>query len=142
MTTHILVITQTKIGSELLKAIKNTYGELPLPINAVCIGNCHNPNNYVKTLHNTIKKVNKNTDILILTDLYGSTPSNLAHKLQNNYSNAIRIVSGVNLPMLIKIMNYADLPLNDLVKKAIEGGKKGILDCSDIDIEKINLSSE
>jgi len=62
--------------------------------------------------------------VLVLTDLYGSTPSNIAQKLiaQRN----VHVVSGLNLSMLIRILNYPQLPLLELSEKAVSGGKDGI----------------
>ena len=63
--------------------------------------------------------------VLILTDLFGSTPSNIAREFCN--SKNVRVVSGVNLSMLLNIFNYPKLSLNALTKKAIDGGKEGIM---------------
>ena len=68
------------------------------------------------------------TCVLVLTDLYGSTPSNIAcrlHRLSN-----VRVVSGINLPMLIRVLNYPDLDLDELAHKALTGGRDGVLTCS------------
>jgi PTS system ascorbate-specific IIA component len=62
--------------------------------------------------------------VLILTDSYGSTPCNIANEFLD--SNNRTLVSGLNLPMLIRIMNYRSLPLDELRDIAIEGGKHGI----------------
>jgi len=62
---------------------------------------------------------------LILTDMYGSTPSNIATEF-SKYKN-VKIISGINLSMLLNIFNYPSLNLDKLSKKAIEGGKEGIL---------------
>ncbi|CAK0770012.1 hypothetical protein CCP3SC15_4060003 [Gammaproteobacteria bacterium] len=64
--------------------------------------------------------------VLVLTDMYGSTPSNIACRLD---SEKVRIVAGVNLPMLIRVLNYSYLSLEDLTNKAISGGRDGIIHC-------------
>jgi mannose PTS system EIIA component len=63
--------------------------------------------------------------VLVLTDIYGSTPSNIACALQS--IDNVRIVTGLNLPMLIRVMNYADRDLEQLTEKASSGGHDGIL---------------
>ena len=76
-----------------------------------------------------IKRLADNTKddegVLILTDIYGATPCNIAKKLCCREN--IRLVSGLNLPMLLRVMNYAHLALPHLAEKAVSGGKAGIL---------------
>ena len=63
---------------------------------------------------------------MILTDLFGSTPYNIAKVLHQETN--IRMVSGLNLPMLIKVMNYPNLSLDELAQKAIKGGREGVIE--------------
>ena len=64
-------------------------------------------------------------DTLILTDLYGGTPGNVAMQLAGQAH--CRAVSGLNLPMLLRVINYQQQPLNNLVDIALDGGKNGII---------------
>ena len=72
-------------------------------------------------------KLDHGQGVLILTDIYGSTPSNIACALSTKEN--VRIISGINLPMLIRVLNYPNLELDELVLKAISGGQEGIMDC-------------
>ena len=63
-------------------------------------------------------------DVLVLTDVFGATPSNAAQHLQDEH---VRVVSGVNVPMLWRTLCYAAEPLDALVQRAVEGGGKGIV---------------
>lgn len=63
----------------------------------------------------------------VLTDMFGSTPSNVAIRVARG-ANA-RVIAGANLPMLIRVLNYQHLPLTELVNKALSGGHDGILLC-------------
>ena len=65
--------------------------------------------------------------VLVLTDLYGSTPHNITRHLHNQTST----VSGLNISMLLRALNYANNPLSDLAEKAQQGGHKGI--CQETD---------
>lgn len=57
--------------------------------------------------------------VLVITDIYGSTPSNIATRLLEQHSREqITIVTGLNLPMLVRVMNYAHLKLHQLAQKA------------------------
>jgi PTS system ascorbate-specific IIA component len=65
--------------------------------------------------------------VLVLTDIFGSTPSNIAASLAED--GRIAVVAGLNLPMLVRVLNYPEDPLEGLTEKAIVGGNRGILAC-------------
>ena len=75
----------------------------------------------------TLHEIDQGDGTLILTDMYGSTPSNIACDTSERHD--IRIVSGLNLPMLIRVLNYPHLSLNELEQKAITGGQDGVVSC-------------
>ena len=64
--------------------------------------------------------------MLVLTDLYGATPSNIAAKL-SRLGTPVRRVSALSLPMLLRVMNYADLPLDELPAVAAAGARNGVI---------------
>jgi len=66
--------------------------------------------------------------VLILTDAYGSTPSNIANRLAAIVTS--KVIAGVNLPMLLRVFNYPEQSLEELSTTAFEGGKDGIIICS------------
>lgn len=72
-----------------------------------------------------ISQLDTDSGLLILTDLIGSTPFNIATHLKTCEENTL-LVSGLNLPMLLKLSNYRTLPLDELAEKAIVGGQSGI----------------
>ena len=63
--------------------------------------------------------------ILILTDVFGATPCNVAHRLADGVN--IRVVAGVNVPMLWRTLCYAKEPLEALVGRAVAGGTQGVM---------------
>ena len=63
--------------------------------------------------------------MLVLTDIYGATPSNIAARLLR--PGRVEGVAGVNLPMLIRALTYRDEPLGALVEKAAAGGAEGVV---------------
>lgn len=125
--THVIIVTQKEIGKALLKAAKNIFHKLPLPITCVAINYRAKPEVLIEKFCRLTNDFDE-ADVLILTDLYGSTPSNIANGLARHCKKPSRVISGLNLPMLVKILNYAELPLDELAKKAVQGGKEGILD--------------
>ena len=128
MSINVLLLTHANMGKSLLNELKNTFEKLPLTFIISNIKKQDDLEMLTKQLATKIKEMNKKDGVLILTDLYGSTSSNIAYKLKKLCKKNIHIISGVNLPMLITIVNYADLPLNKIVKKVVSGGKKGIID--------------
>ena len=63
--------------------------------------------------------------MLVLTDLFGSTPSNIANRLINSHN--VSVVSGVSVPMLLRIMNYPDSQLDKLGEIAVSGARDGVV---------------
>ena len=63
--------------------------------------------------------------VLILTDIYGATPCNLASKLL--HPGRVEGIAGVSLPMLIRALTYRDKPLEQMLAKAISGGRDGVV---------------
>ena len=63
--------------------------------------------------------------VLVLTDIFGATPSNVAQKLVDGVSS--RLITGVNLPMLLRSVSYRHEPLDTLVSRAVIGGTQGVM---------------
>ncbi|HMW23218.1 MAG TPA: PTS fructose transporter subunit IIA [Burkholderiaceae bacterium] len=64
-------------------------------------------------------------DVLILTDVFGATPSNVAQRLSDG--SRVRAIAGVNVPMLWRAINYGGLPLDEVVSRSMVGGTQGVL---------------
>jgi mannose PTS system EIIA component len=73
-----------------------------------------------------LRRADSGDGVLILTDLYGASPSNLAARLAQLGTPARR-VAGLSLPMLLRVCNYADQPLDELALTAVSGGKTGVV---------------
>jgi len=63
--------------------------------------------------------------VLVLTDIFGATPSNVAQKLVDGATS--RLITGVNLPMLLRSVSYRHEPLEALVARAVIGGTQGVM---------------
>ena len=132
MTVSLLIISHHEIANAFLDAVKTTFGEnLPMPTSTVEIQSDSDPDTLVPELKKICKSIDQGGGVLILTDIFGATPSNVAKKLSENEN--IRIVTGLNLPMLMRVLNYPDLTLAELAEKATTGGRCGIIDCSQDD---------
>ena len=126
MSVNILMVTQTKVGKALLKGAEVTYKKLPTKVKAFCVGCEGEPENLFPKLEKQVEELNEGDGVLVLTDLFGSTASNIAHKLKLAFPDHIKVIAGLNFPMLIKAINYADSPLKVVVEKAIAGGREGV----------------
>lgn len=128
---NIILITHETVGTALLEAVKMALGVLPLPTTVIAVTHQDDPDKIVAKLKKHVDSlINKDPeqDFLILTDLFGATPSNIASRLQKcERKDKIDVVAGLNLPMLIRVMNYSTLPLHQLTQKAVSGGKDGII---------------
>lgn len=135
MTVNVLIISHLNIGHEHVKAAKITFGkeQLPLPVHVVEVLPDSDPDQILQQLKELINQLDQQHGILILTDLFGATPSNMAQKIQNEN---VSIVTGLNLPMLLSVMNYAQSPLHKLVEIALKSGQAGIIECEEKIIEK------
>ena len=77
-----------------------------------------------------LSELDTNDGLLILTDLIGSTPFNIAEQIKteqiNTQQSNAALISGLNLPMLLKLSNYRNLSLDEICEKALIGGQSGI----------------
>ena len=125
MKVGVLLITHGTIGYSLIESMQMIYDmPLPLLLRVITAGNDVERSVLYNKIKSDCDALNQGGGVLILTDLFGATPSNVASEMTASYP--IVTVSGVNLSMLLKIMNYAHLDLPELVDKAICGGHEGI----------------
>ncbi len=128
MPVGILIITHGEIGEELLATARSTLGgTLPINCRALSVSPNCDPDSQHKKAEAMIASANDGSGVLILTDMYGSTPSNIANGCKN--IAAIEVIAGVNLPMFIRVLNYSNLTLSDMTEKALSGGHDGIILC-------------
>lgn len=125
MTIGILLLTHNDIGSQLLLAAKTTYGSVPIQTELLSIDHYDQPSDLINLAKEYVKLLDNGSGVLILTDMFGSTPSNVAKELC--HLKNVNVVSGINLSMLLNIFNYPKSSLRDLTNKAIEGGKDGVM---------------
>ena len=126
MTVGILVVTHGQIGEQIIKTTCETLGNCPLPIHSISVP--HNNHDLESVGHRAqaaFEALDQGDGVLVLTDLFGSTPSNIASKLLPGHHALM--ISGLNLPMLIRIMNYSDLALEELADKAVSAAKDGAI---------------
>jgi len=123
-----MVITHNQIGSTMLDTATGMLGGCPLPLEIIPVTTGSNPEQILQLARAKLESMSQGDGIIVLTDMYGSTPSNIATRLCGN-SDKVAVIAGVNLPMLVRLLNYPNLNLEQLVDKAMSGGQDGILLC-------------
>lgn len=126
MSVGILLITHEGIGSALVATATRLLGQLPLRAEALEVPYDADAEELLPIASAAVRRVDGGAGVLVLTDLYGATPSNLAAKVAQ-LGTSVRRVSAVNLPMLLRIMNYAELDLDELPAVAAAGARNGVI---------------
>lgn len=121
----ILIITHDGVGSALLNVAVNVYGSAPLPVEVLAASRDSDPEILFKQASGLAERLDSGNGVLVLSDLFGSTPSNVAARVADD--NGGRLVAGLNLPMLVRMFNYPELDLDGLAEKAAEGGRDGVV---------------
>ena len=126
MAVGILLITHEGIGHALLAVATRLLRKLPLETAAFEVPFDGDVDALLPQASAALRKVDGGHGVLVLTDLYGATPSNIAAKL-SRLGTPVRRVSALSLPMLLRVMNYADLPLDELPAVAAAGARNGVI---------------
>ncbi|PWV61793.1 PTS sugar transporter subunit IIA [Plasticicumulans acidivorans] len=125
MSVGLLLITHNRVGEELLNTATTTFAHCPMNAATLGIGERCDPDALAREARERLLSVDSGEGVLVLTDIYGSTPSNIANRLLDE-GNVI-VIAGLSLPMLIRVMNYCRLSLPELAQKAASAGAEGIV---------------
>ncbi|KKL21234.1 MAG: PTS fructose transporter subunit IIA [Desulfobacterales bacterium] len=121
----IVIVTHGQLGEALIDASGFILGKIPEAIVSVSINLNENADQLRTKISKGIKRVDQKVGILILTDMFGGTPSNLSYSFLEE--GRVEVISGVNLPILIKASETRkDLPLDKLAQALEAYGKKSI----------------
>ncbi len=127
MSVGVLIITHEGIASAILETAVNILGECPLPVEVLPAARDCDTEALRRRVGETVDALDQGDGVLVLLDLYGSTPSNVTCSVADQ--KRMRIIAGVNLPMLVRVFNYPDLTLPELAEKALSGGRDGVFAC-------------
>jgi PTS system mannose-specific IIA component len=119
-----VIVCHGRMAEELLNALTIILGEAP-NIEAISIGWYDDLEDSKKKIAQSLKRVDQKSGIVIFTDMFGGTPSNLSFSFFKE--NHVEIITGVNLPMLIKFVSLQrNNNLKDVSKKVVDQGKKNV----------------
>tara|TARA_B100000989_G_C19436542_1_gene425409 strand:- start:39 stop:446 length:408 start_codon:yes stop_codon:yes gene_type:complete len=120
----IVIVTHGNLGKEFIIALEHVVGTQS-DIEAICINPEDDMEKRRKEILSSIKKVNSGYGVIVATDMFGGTPSNLA--ISTLKENQTEVIAGVNLPMLIKMVSSRkNLKLKELIKVSQESARKYI----------------
>ncbi|MCX7973980.1 MAG: PTS sugar transporter subunit IIA [Candidatus Aminicenantes bacterium] len=119
-----IIVSHGKLAEELLNVLTIILGEAP-NIEAISIGWYDDVEESKRKINQSLKRVDQKNGVIIFTDMFGGTPSNLSFSFLRD--NEVEIITGVNLPMLIKFVSLQrSKNLKEVAKKVMEQGKKNI----------------
>ncbi len=121
----VLVVTHCQLGKALIEAAEFILEEKPEAVEPISIDINENAEKLRKKIKNGIKQVDQGSGVLILTDMFGGTPSNLSYSFLEE--GRVEVISGVNLPVLIRAAGARkEKPLTELAENLEAFGKRSI----------------
>ena len=119
-----ILVTHGKLAEEFVHAMQHVVGRQEA-VETVCIGPNDDMERRRKEISDAVKKVDSGTGVIILTDLFGGTPSNLAISLMK--AGHVEVIAGINLPMLIRLAKARNsMAVQDAAKAARDAGRNYI----------------
>jgi PTS system mannose-specific IIA component len=130
MAPGVVIVTHYRLGEEFLQALRLIVPDAP-PFQAVSIDPKQSVDQMREVIAAALKRVEGDEGVLILTDMFGGTPSNMALAFLDEHR--IEVVTGLNLPMLIKLATMTERkPLEELAAFIKEYGQRNIRVASEI----------
>jgi len=125
----IIIVAHTPLASALLEFVGHIYGQVPEHIFAVNVPPHEDSKITLNKLLELVDSLHSENEVLVITDIMGATPSNVASRLMNqsNQSRDIQVLTGVNLPMLLRAVSHRHEPLTEIVEKSLQGGQQGVM---------------
>ena len=126
----ILIITHGALGETLIQCATHVIGSRPLRVRSLAVSGRVDPEVLLAQARAAIAEVDDGSGVLVLTDMLGGTPSNIAARTV--LPGHVEAVAGLNLPMLIRVLTYLNQSVESAAFKAVSGGREGV---SELDTE-------
>ncbi len=121
----VLLITHNGLGDSLLDCVKHVTGSIPQHLKSLSVMADDEPQRKEEEGRLLLRQLDSGEGVLILTDMYGATPSNIARRLCQ--PGKVEGVAGVNLPMLLRVVCGPDMALESMAQRALQGGQECIV---------------
>ena len=125
MSVGVLLLTHEAMGDALIETARHLLGRISLRIDAFSIPPGSDTDFAMTSAAARVRKLDSGDGVLVLTDVFGATPSNVIDKIQP-LGVKIRRVSGLSLPMLLRVLNYSEQNLAELAQTAADGARAGV----------------
>src|SRR5687767_1798919 len=120
----ILIVSHGAFGESLIHSASHVLGKRPLYLRQLGVTVHDDPDLLIPVAEDLIRFLDQGQGVLVLTDIYGATPSNIAARLLR--AGRVEGLAGVNLPMLIRALTYREEPLLAMREKAFSGATEGV----------------
>ena len=122
----IVVISHAPLATALLSCARHVFGQDAVQSEAIDVVADAEPAALIERAQTAIAAVDGGEGVLVLVDLFGATPGNIAMQLAS--PGRVEVIAGANLPMLLRVLTYrGELQLAELTDKALAGGASGIM---------------
>ncbi|MDO9598652.1 MAG: PTS fructose transporter subunit IIA [Azoarcus sp.] len=121
----IFLITHGTLGESLIQCTCHVLNKRPSQIAQLGVSAQDDPLDLLPTARQMVAWADSGSGVLVLTDIYGATPSNIAIKLLQ--PGHVEGIAGVNLPMLLRVLTYREKDMPTLLQRAISGGCDGVM---------------
>jgi PTS system ascorbate-specific IIA component len=121
----LLIVAHGNLGDSLIQCVSFVLGNRPEQLESLDLSTCDAPDQILASARAQIARMDQGKGVLILTDVYGATPCNTICGLIEHAH--VEAIAGVNLPMLLKALNYRDQDLAHLIRQAVQGGQNGVM---------------
>ena len=121
----ILLVTHDSLGDSLVDCVRHVLGSVPSNIRVLSVAADDDPQHKEAEGRELIAQLDTGEGVLLLSDLFGATPSNIARQLY--VPGRVEGLAGVNLPMLLRAVCYSGKPLAEVAQKALESGRNCVL---------------
>ncbi len=125
----ILIIAHGTLGESLIHCASHVMGTRPPLLGQLGVGTYDDPAKLLPQAQQMVKELNQGDGVLVLSDIYGATPCNLACKLLEH--GHVEGMAGVSLPMLVRALTYRNEAMDTLIEKALSGGHEGVVQFSE-----------
>ena len=121
----VLLVTHGEIGTALLTSASQILGGAPQQVVTLSVWRQDDPDDLVLRATELLEQIDAGDGVLVLTDIFGATPGNVVSRLLDD--GHIEGVSGVSLPMLLRVLTARNGSLAGAVKRAMSGGAEGVV---------------
>lgn len=126
MSVGVLLITHEGVGSSLMAAARRVMRVVPTKVGVFEVPwDVGDGETCTRTLRQELRDLDEGKGVLVLADLYGATPFNLA--AEHEPGRTLVRVAGLNLSMLLRVLNYPEKGLRELAEIARDGGRAGVV---------------